>query len=68
MQADVDIKDMTFLAEYGGDVDYLENRANDDCDCTMTLLLADPSQGLVIFPDKRWNISRFISGIDNHTL
>ena len=48
MQVDIDIKDMTFLAEYAGDVDYLENRANDDCDCIMTLLLADPSQGLVI--------------------
>ncbi|KAK8454526.1 hypothetical protein SEVIR_5G470800v4 [Setaria viridis] len=68
VQADADIKDMTFIAEYVGDVDYLENRANDDCDCIMTLLLtADPSQRLVICPDKRGNISRFISGINNHT-
>ncbi|CAO2172860.1 unnamed protein product [Urochloa humidicola] len=68
VQADADIKDLTFIAEYAGDVDYLENRANDDCDCIMTLLLtADPSQRLVICPDKRGNISRFISGINNHT-
>ncbi|CAO2195983.1 unnamed protein product [Urochloa humidicola] len=68
VQADADIKDLTFIAEYAGDVDYLENRANDDCDCIMTLLLtAVPSQRLVICPDKRGNISRFISGINNHT-
>ncbi|TVU36988.1 hypothetical protein EJB05_18950, partial [Eragrostis curvula] len=68
VQADADIKDMTFIAEYTGDVDYLENRANDDCDCIMTLLLtAEPSKRLVICPDKRGNISRFINGINNHT-
>ncbi|CAD6227033.1 unnamed protein product [Miscanthus lutarioriparius] len=68
MQAYRNIKDMTFLAEYAGDVDYLEKRANDDIDCIMSLLLtADPSQGLVICPDKRGNISHFISGINNHT-
>ncbi|CAD6252734.1 unnamed protein product [Miscanthus lutarioriparius] len=68
VQADGNIKDMTFLAEYSGDVDYLENRANDDCDCLMTLLLsANPSQNLVICPDKWGNISRFFSGINNHT-
>ncbi|PUZ52862.1 hypothetical protein GQ55_5G007200 [Panicum hallii var. hallii] len=68
VQADADIKDMTFIAEYAGDVDYLENRASDDCDCIMTLLLtADPSQRLVVCPDKRGNVSRFISGINNYT-
>ena len=68
MQADADIKDMTFITEYAGDVDYLENRASDDCDCIMTLLLTeDPSQRLVICPDKRGNVSRFISGINNYT-
>ncbi|KAK3163099.1 hypothetical protein QOZ80_1BG0097650 [Eleusine coracana subsp. coracana] len=68
VQADADIKDMTFIAEYTGDVDYLENRADDDSDCIMTLLLsAEPSKRLVICPDKRGNISRFINGINNHT-
>jgi hypothetical protein len=68
LQADGNIKDMTFLAEYSGDVDYLNNRANDDCDCLMMLLLrANPSQSLVICPDKWGNISCFFSGINNHT-
>ena len=68
VQADANIKVMTFAAEFAGDVDYLENRENDDCDCLMTLLLTPyPSQRLVICPDKCGNISRFMSGIDNHT-
>ena len=68
MQADADIKDLTFIAEYTGDVDYWENRENDDCDSFMTLLsTADPSKKLVICPDKRGNIARFINGINNHT-
>ena len=68
MLADANIKDMTFIAEFAGDVDYLENRENDDCDCLMTLLwIADPFQRLVTCPDKRGNISRFTTGINNHT-
>ncbi|KAI4317120.1 hypothetical protein L6164_025024 [Bauhinia variegata] len=68
VEADGPIKDMTFLAEYVGDVDYLKSREHDDCDSMMTLLLAtDSSQSLVICPDKRGNIARFISGINNHT-
>ncbi|KQK11697.1 hypothetical protein BRADI_2g61717v3 [Brachypodium distachyon] len=68
VQADADIKDMTFIAEYTGDVDYFENRVNDDCDSIMTLLwTTDPSKRLVICPDKRGNIARFINGINNHT-
>ena len=68
MQADANIKDMTFTAEFAGDIDYLENRKNDDCDCIMTLLwTADPSQRLVICPDKRGNISHLMSGINNRT-
>ena len=44
VQADANIKDITFIAQFAGDVDYLENRENDDCGCLMTLLLtADPS-------------------------
>ena len=68
VQADANSKDITFIAQFAGDVDYLENRENDDCGCLMTLLLtADLSQRLVICPDKCGNISRFMSGIDNHT-
>ncbi|KAI6691908.1 hypothetical protein NL676_019618 [Syzygium grande] len=54
VEADGPIKDMTFIAEYTGDVDYLKNREKDDCDSMMTLLL-------------RGNIARFINGINNHT-
>ncbi|KAK9293035.1 hypothetical protein L1049_021019 [Liquidambar formosana] len=69
VEADGQIKDMTFITEYTGDVDYIKNREHDDCDSMMTLLLAtDPSNSLVICPDKRGNIARFINGINNHTL
>ncbi|KAG6488898.1 histone-lysine N-methyltransferase ATXR6-like [Zingiber officinale] len=68
VQADGFIKDMTLIAEYTGDVDYLKNREHDDCDSIMTLLLArDPSHSLVICPDNCGNVSRFISGINNHS-
>ncbi|VFQ63528.1 unnamed protein product [Cuscuta campestris] len=68
VEANAAIKDMTLIAEYTGDVDYIRNRQNDDCDSMMTLLLAaDPSKSLVICPDKRGNIARFINGINNHT-
>ncbi|KAK9713285.1 hypothetical protein RND81_06G016900 [Saponaria officinalis] len=68
VEADAPIKDMTFIAEYTGDVDYIKNRERDDCDSLMTLLLAtDLSKSLVICPDKRGNIARFINGINNHT-
>ncbi|KAK2444977.1 putative Histone-lysine N-methyltransferase ATXR5 [Trifolium repens] len=68
VEADGLIKDMTFIAEYTGDVDYLRKREYDDCDSMMTLLLAeDGAASLVICADKRTNIARFISGINNHT-
>ncbi|KAJ9177787.1 hypothetical protein P3X46_012960 [Hevea brasiliensis] len=68
VEADGQIKDMTFITEYTGDVDYIRNREHDDCDSMMTLLLAkDPSKSLVICPDKRGNVARFINGINNHT-
>lgn len=68
VQADKFIKDLTIITEYVGDVDHLSNRENDDGDSMMTLLsAANPSKSLVICPDKRSNIARFISGINNHT-
>lgn len=68
VEVDAPIKHMTFIAEYTGDVDYIRNRENDDCDSMMTLLLAsDPLKSLLICPDKRGNITRFINGINNHT-
>ncbi|CAI9767733.1 unnamed protein product [Fraxinus pennsylvanica] len=68
VEADKFIRDLTIITEYVGDVDYLKNRENDDGDSMMTLLsAADPSKSLVICPDKRSNIARFINGINNHT-
>ncbi|PWA39460.1 Histone-lysine N-methyltransferase ATXR5 [Artemisia annua] len=68
VEADGPIKDLTLITEYIGDVDYIKNREHDDCDSMMTLLLAsNPSKSLVICPDKRGNIARFINGINNFT-
>ncbi|KAJ0705592.1 putative [histone H3]-lysine(4) N-trimethyltransferase transcription regulator PHD family [Helianthus annuus] len=68
VEADKFIKDMTIITEYVGDVDYLRNRENDDGDSIMTLISAATcSKTLVICPDKRSNIARFINGINNHT-
>ncbi|KAL2347264.1 hypothetical protein Fmac_001264 [Flemingia macrophylla] len=68
VEADDTIKDMTFIGEYTGDVDYLSKRERDDCDSMMTLLVAAKNcDSLVICADKRGNIARFISGINNHT-
>ncbi|KAJ4788345.1 Histone-lysine N-methyltransferase [Rhynchospora pubera] len=68
VEADRHIRDLTIITEYVGDVDYLRNRETDDGDSMMTLLSArDKSKSLVICPDKRSNIARFINGINNHT-
>ncbi|CAO2821345.1 unnamed protein product [Amaranthus hypochondriacus] len=68
VQADKFIRDLTIITEYVGDVDYLHNRENDDGDSMMTLLSAcNPSKSLVVCPDKRSNIARFINGINNYT-
>ena len=67
VEADRFIKDLTIITEYVGDVDYLKNRENDEGDSMMTLISAnEPSRSLVICPDKRGNIARFINGINNH--
>ena len=66
VQADRYIKDLTIITEYVGDVDYLKNREHDEGDSMMTLLHAsNPSRSLVICPDKRGNIARFVNGINN---
>ncbi|XP_047970040.1 probable Histone-lysine N-methyltransferase ATXR5 [Salvia hispanica] len=69
VEVDGPIKDMTIIAEYAGDVDYIKNREKDDCDSMMTLLLTnDSSKNLIVCADKLGNISRFVSGINNHTV
>lgn len=68
VEADKTIRDLTIITEYVGDVDYLTKRENDEGDSMMTLICAaDSSKSLVICPDKRSNIARFINGINNHT-
>lgn len=68
VQTDRFIKELTIVTEYVGDVDYLKNREHDDGDSMMTLIYAkDPSKSLVICPNKRGNIARYISGINNLT-
>ena len=68
VEADSPIKDFTIIAEYTGDVDYMRRREKDDGDSIMALLFTDsPDKDLVICPDRRGNIARFISGINNHT-
>ncbi|KAF6146023.1 hypothetical protein GIB67_033382 [Kingdonia uniflora] len=52
-----------------GDVDYLKNQKHDSGDSMMTLISAtNPSESLVICPERCGNIAHFISGINNHTL
>ncbi|VAI26945.1 unnamed protein product [Triticum turgidum subsp. durum] len=66
VEADRHIKDLTIITEYVGEVDYLRNCEHDDGDSMMTLLFAEPpSKSLVICPDRRSNIARFINGINN---
>ncbi|RRT71968.1 hypothetical protein B296_00012145 [Ensete ventricosum] len=68
VEADRFIRDLTIVTEYVGDVDYLKNREHDDGDSMMTLLsAAAAARSLVICPDQRSNIARFINGINNHT-
>ncbi|CAM6089130.1 unnamed protein product [Calypogeia fissa] len=68
VEADSSIRDLTIIAEYTGDVDFMCNRLHDKGDSIMGLLFTeDPSKELVICPDKRGNLARFVSGINNHT-
>ena len=68
VEGDRCIRDLTIITEYVGDVDFLHNREHDDGDSIVTLLsAASPTRSLVICPDRRSNIARFINGINNHT-
>jgi hypothetical protein len=68
VEADSAIKDLTIVAEYIGDVDYMSNRERDEGDSIIGLLFTNfPDKDLVICPDRRGNIARFISGINNHS-
>ncbi|GMI83556.1 hypothetical protein HRI_002024900 [Hibiscus trionum] len=66
VHADRYIKDLTIITKYVGDVVYLKNRKNEDGDSMMTLLhVSNPLKSLVICPDKRSNVARFVNGINN---
>lgn len=66
VRADGRIPDRTLICEYVGEVDVLANRDDADSDSIMDLLHAeDPAASLVIVPDRRGNVARFLSGINN---
>lgn len=67
VEADEDMPSMTFIAEYSGEVDYMRCCQYDSGNSIMGLLFSDdPVKELVICPDRRGNIARFLSGINNH--
>eukprot|EP00743_Colponemidia_sp_Colp-15_P006939 GILK01007488.1.p1 GENE.GILK01007488.1~~GILK01007488.1.p1 ORF type:complete len:364 (+),score=60.91 GILK01007488.1:90-1181(+) len=68
VEAAEDIPDLTLIAEYAGEVDTVRNRIDDNVDDMMDLIRSGRSStSLVICPNRRGNIARFISGINNFT-
>jgi len=66
VRADDDIPGYTLITEYVGDVDYARNRVFDKNDSIMDLLRTPHSTTtLVICPEQRGNLARFLSGINN---
>ena len=67
VQAAEDIPKYTLIAEYVGEVDYARNRVFDENDSIMDLLRTTRSStSLVICPESRGNLARFLSGINNY--
>jgi len=67
VRADEDIPRLTLIAEYVGQVDYARNRVFDKNDSIMDLLRTPHSStSLVICPETRGNLARFLSGINNY--
>lgn len=67
VQAAEDIPKYTLLAEYVGEVDFARNRLFDKNDSIMDLLRTTRSStSLVICPESRGNLARFLSGINNY--
>jgi len=68
VEADTLIKDMAIICEYTGEVDFMRCRTHDAGNSIMGLLFTeDPSEELVICPDKCSNIAHFVSGINNRS-
>ena len=67
VRADEDIPRLTLISEYVGQVDFARNRVFDKNDSIMDLLrTAKSSTSLVICPESRGNLARFLSGINNY--
>ena len=67
VRADDDIPDLTLVAEYVGEVDFVRERLFDNNDSIMDLLRTTHSKdSLVICPETRGNMARFLSGINNY--
>ena len=69
VEPDSEIKYLTIVAEYIGDVDYISNCNRDDgVSIIMGLLLTNSlDKDRVICPNKRGHIALFVSSIINHT-
>lgn len=66
VQAAENIPSRTLIAEYVGEVDFARNRLFDKNDSIMDLLRTTRSStSLVICPESRGNLARFLSGINN---
>jgi len=66
VRADENIPKMTLIAEYVGEVDFARNRVFDKNDSIMDLLRTPHSStSLVICPETKGNLARFLSGINN---
>jgi len=67
VKAASNIPSYTLLCEYVGEVDFASNRLFDKNDSIMDLLKTPHSNtSLVICPENKGNIARFLSGINNH--
>lgn len=66
MRAMEDIPTRTLITEYVGEVDFARNHIFNKNDSIMDLLRTSRSKtSLVILPDKKGNLARFLSGINN---
>lgn len=66
VQALEDIHALTLICEYSGEINLARKRLFDRNDSIMDLIRTPSStNSLVICPDKKGNLARFLSGINN---
>eukprot|EP00940_MAST-03C_sp_MAST-3C-sp2_P000565 g565.t1 len=64
--ADGAIPDRTLICEYVGEVGFLVDHLQDDCDSIMDLLRTGKSRtSLIVTPKRMSNMARFLSGVNN---